>query len=57
MRNCATGNWIQNTRQPYYSAIPAGDSDVLRGILRYFNRSMAVARARVRATMGIGGVF
>ena len=54
---CATGNWIQNTRQPYYSSIPAGDSDVLRGILRYFNRSMAVARARVRATMGIGGVF
>lgn len=30
---------------------------MLRGILRYYNRSMGVARARVNATMGIPGVF
>lgn len=56
-RDWGPSNWIQNTRQPYYAAISAGDSDVLIGILRYFNRSMPVARARVKATMGIGGAF
>lgn len=38
-----------------YAALAAGDHDVLIGLLRYFNRSMAVARARVRATMGAQG--
>ena len=56
-RDWGPSNWIQNTRQPYYAAIAAGDSDVLRGILKYYNRSLPVARARVSATIGIGGAF
>lgn len=56
-RDWGPSNWIQNTRQPYYAAVAAGDSDVLVGILRYFNRSLAVARARVNATFGIGGAY
>lgn len=56
-RDWGPSNWMQNARQPYYAALAAGDSDVLIGILRYFNRSLPVARARVNATMGIGGAF
>ena len=56
-RDWGPSNWIQNARQPYYAAVAAGDSDVLVGILRYFNRSLAVARARVNATFGIGGAY
>ena len=56
-RDWGPGNWIQNARQPYYAALAAGDSDVIVGMLRYFHRSLPVARARVNATMGIRGAF
>jgi hypothetical protein len=56
-RDWGPSNWIQNTRQPYYAALAAGDSDIMSGILKYFNRSMEVARARVNATFGIGGAY
>jgi hypothetical protein len=56
-RDWGPSNWIQNARQPYYAALSAGDSDIILGILRYFNRSLPVARARVKATIGIGGAF
>lgn len=45
-RDWGPGNWIQNARQPYYAALAAGDSDVILGMLRYFNRSLPIARAR-----------
>lgn len=45
-RDWGPGNWIQNARQPYYAALAAGDSDVILGMLRYFKRSLPVARAR-----------
>lgn len=45
-RDWGPSNWIQNARQPYYAALAAGDSDVILGMLRYFNRSLPVARAR-----------
>ena len=56
-RDWGPTNWIQNARQPYYAALAAGDSDVVIGMLRYFHRSLPVARARVAATMGIRGAF
>ena len=41
--------WFQNTRQPYYNTLTAGDLDILRPLYRFYNRSLADIQARVQA--------
>lgn len=41
--------WFQNTRQPYYNALAAGDLDIMRPLYTFYNRSIEMIRARVAA--------
>ncbi len=39
--------WFQNTRQPYYNALAAGDIDIFQPLLAFYNASIPLVRARV----------
>jgi len=39
--------WFQNTRQPYYNALAAGDLDIMRPLFAFYNKSIPAIKARV----------
>eukprot|EP00937_MAST-01D_sp_MAST-1D-sp2_P000388 g388.t1 len=44
--------WFQNTRQPYYNTLAAGDLDIQRPLYAFYLKSLAAAQARVQAQFG-----
>ena len=44
--------WFQNTRQPYYNALAAGDLDMLRPMFRFYNRSIPAMRRASPRSLG-----
>lgn len=55
--------WFQNTRQPYYNALAAGDLDIMRPLYEFYNRSIPAIKARVASQFAMvtpavtGGVW
>jgi Domain of unknown function (DUF5703) len=56
-RNWGGSFWWQNTRQPYYNALAAGDLDLLRQLYAFYLDMVPLAQARSRIYFGHDGAF
>ncbi len=56
-RDWADAYWWQNTRQPYYNALAAGDIELFDALYREYAAMIPTLECRVRAEFGHGGAI